>query len=109
MKDVDVDKIAKTERLTYEVLLKEVLPCHNGNEYFKMKKEEILSDLEMISWNYDLDEKVVIYCFIRLYNEGKAKQLQFMESFDFYSVSMLCNYVKHYYAELEHYQQLLWQ
>ena len=109
MKTKNVDQIAKTERLTKEILLREVLPMHNHSAYFEQKKEELLSDFATVSGCYDLDERVVIYCFIRLFREGKVRSGNFMESFDFNRINIMENYVKHYCDELEQVQQLLWQ
>ena len=74
---IKVDNIAKSEKLTRDVLLREVLPNNNDSNYFKERKQELLSDLSCISSRFDLEEKVIIYCFIRLWNEGRVVKFNF--------------------------------
>jgi len=104
-----VDCIAKNERLTREVLIREVLPNHNDSIYFKEKKKELLSDLGCICSRFDLEEKVIIYCFIRLWNEGRVDKLDFWASFNDNRIEIISVYLKQYYANLEEAQNRLWE
>ena len=103
------DYIAKNEKLTREVLLREVLPNHDKSQYFKEKKKELLSDLGCISSRYDLEERVIIYCFIRLWKEGKVEGFNFWDSFNNNRFDMISIYIKQYYANLEEAQNKLWE
>lgn len=103
-----VDFIAKTERLTRDILLREILPYRNESIYFEERKKELLSDLGCISSQFDLEEKVVIYCFIRLWNEGLVDKLDFWKSFNDNRFDKIPIYLKQYYAEIEEQQNRLW-
>ena len=104
-----VDIIAKTEKLTRNVLLREIFPEHNESTYFKEKKKELISDLECISSRNHLEERVVIYCFLCMWKAGLVKNLNFWESFNENGVHILLEYINHYYKNIHKLQQKLWQ
>ena len=106
---ISADFIAKNEKLTREVLLGAVLPNHDDSIYFREKKKELLSDLGCVSSKFDLEEKVIIYCFIRLWKEGRVDKLDFWSSFNNNRLEIISVYLKQYYANLEEAQNKLWE
>lgn len=102
-----VEQIAKTETLTRDVLLREILPEHNESIYFRKKKDELLSDLGAISSCFDLEESVIIYCFLRLWDEGRIRNFNFFKGFEENRFGLISRYLKHYYDSLEQTQRLL--
>lgn len=104
-----VDEMAKTEKLTRELLLKEVLQNGGSAPFLEESKKQILDDLGCISSRYDLDERVIIYCFIRLLRENKVKKLNFWDAFNNNWIKLVSNYIKQYYSNLNEAQDLLWQ
>ncbi len=96
---INVDKIAIAEKLTKEILIREVSRT-TKSKGVKINTEEILTDLRCISCLYDLDECVVIYCFIRLWNEGKVINYNFLESYNMNRFEIIPIYIKQYYANI---------
>lgn len=108
MTHTNINEIVRTKRLTRQLLLEEVLPEHNESIYFKNKGEEILADLGRISSMYDLDERLIIYCFIRLEREGKVNRLNFFEAYEKNKYKTILAYHKMYYYNLSKQQEALW-
>lgn len=99
------DQIATTRKLTKQVFINDFLNLYNHSLYFEQKKEEILSDILATSSCYDLEEKVVIYCFMRLWEESRVNRYNFLKSFDDNRIYIVQNYIKHYYDKLSKKQE----
>lgn len=109
MSIVTAEEIAKTEKLTRGVLLREVIPMADKSLFFKQKKEELLQDLSSVASYFDLDERVIIYCFIRLWKENRVRNFNFWESFETHRTDRVTDYLKNYYDNLEQQQTVLWE
>ena len=97
------DQLAMTEKLTLELLLKVVAPnCSNDVEV------NIICDIAAVACCYDLSDEIIIYCFIRLWEEGKVKNLDFVESFLYNGEETITDYTTHYQNNLRSYQDKLW-
>lgn len=107
MPQLKADEIAKTEKLNRKKLKDSIYPGMNSI-YFDEKKEELLSDLGAISSTYDLDERIIIYCFIRLDEEGKVERGNFYKSFQDNRMHIFKEYIKHYEEDLKVFQERFW-
>ena len=109
MEHVKVNTIAKTKLLTRDLLIQEVLPNHAHSQmpYFKRIREKILSDIGVISCRYDLEEKLVIYTFFRLWYEGDVKDFEFAQSYEDNWLNLTSGCMKDYYMEIKECQEKL--
>ena len=98
------DSIARTKKLTREVLAKQILPEAEESTYFTQKKKELLSDLGSIASRYDLEESVIIYCFLCMWEEGLVTALNFWDSFND-NRGIITDYIDYYYENLSQIQQ----
>ncbi|MBQ8044349.1 MAG: hypothetical protein IJ272_09450 [Clostridia bacterium] len=94
--------IAKTELLTEEILLREVFGICQNTYSIRKKKKLVLQQLKELLAELDerhcIDKKFVIYCFIRLWEEGEVYNYDFKSAFLRRIYSVLIRYGD-WYAE----------
>ena len=101
-----LDQIARIKKLTPELLYKEVL---SQTEELKIHESKIYNDILYIALAYGLVERVVVYCFMRLWRKGQVKNFNFATAFDKNRTGSVKEYLDYYYRNLSESQDILWR
>lgn len=98
-------EFAKTTKLTSSVIFKAIEQrcgrCSMAN------KAKICEDVVTIMHCYSLNEPIVVFCFLKLLEENKVQDMEFVQSFEANRIGVISEYVKEYYR-YEEIQRKFW-
>lgn len=100
-------EIAKTTKLTKEALFK--ILSANPRVCLMTLKAKIYSDVPVACHCYALTEPIVIYCFLKLIEQNRVSDFEFLESFENNRLGIVSEYLKEYYTRIEETQLKFWQ
>lgn len=97
--------IARNELLTYDVLIREIIKSNKDKSLKRSICKKIERQIRTVKSQYELEEREVIYIFLKLWYYGFVKKYNFIKALETTSNLRVSMWKREYYIRIQQIQE----